>query len=130
MDFNSKPETVTEALARWDAGELLWSVEMGGLGPGYEQAIQVAAVEICRRLNGPFALPTDREVLSAAFDLALDQAIRAEPVLGGLSGAMAGAAKSLAAQFLHNGWRGALEKFEAQCPDQRDRLIQIRKSFP
>ena len=27
-----------EQLRRWDAGDSIWTVEMGGLGPGYEQA--------------------------------------------------------------------------------------------
>src|SRR5581483_2130454 len=28
-------------LARWDAGRAVWSIEMGGLGPGYEQCIHI-----------------------------------------------------------------------------------------
>lgn len=35
-------------LARWDSGRSVWSVEMGGLGPGYEQVIQIIAAEILR----------------------------------------------------------------------------------
>ncbi|KKK93920.1 hypothetical protein LCGC14_2688070 [marine sediment metagenome] len=35
------PKTLDEAIERWDAGRSLFSVEMGGLGPGYEQAIQI-----------------------------------------------------------------------------------------
>ncbi len=37
-----------EQLRRWDAGETIWTIEMGGMGPGYEQAIQVLAIEIVR----------------------------------------------------------------------------------
>ncbi len=34
-------ETAKDALAAWDRGEIVHSVEMGGIGPGYEQAIQI-----------------------------------------------------------------------------------------
>ena len=37
-----------EWLRRWDAGEGVWSIEMGGIGPGYEQCIQITAAEILR----------------------------------------------------------------------------------
>ncbi len=37
-----------EWLKRWDEGKIVWSIEMGGLGPGYEQALQIAAVEVLR----------------------------------------------------------------------------------
>ena len=39
-----------EWLERWDAGKPVWSVSMGGIGPGYEQALQIAAAETVRRL--------------------------------------------------------------------------------
>lgn len=42
------PETARELVSQWDSGETIWSIEMGGLGPGYEQAIQILAVEITR----------------------------------------------------------------------------------
>src|SRR5690349_6978437 len=31
-------------VARFDEGRSVWSIEMGGLGPGYEQALQITAV--------------------------------------------------------------------------------------
>jgi hypothetical protein len=37
-----------EWLRRWDEGRSVWSIEMGGLGPGYEQCIHVTAAEILR----------------------------------------------------------------------------------
>src|SRR6266403_1363829 len=39
-----------EWLRRWDEGRSVWSIEMGGMGPGYEQAIQVVAAEVVRHL--------------------------------------------------------------------------------
>lgn len=41
-------KTVEDVLRRWDEGSSVWSVEMGGLGPGYEQCIQVLAMELIR----------------------------------------------------------------------------------
>jgi len=37
-------------LKRWDEGKGVWSIEMGGIGPGYEQAIQITVAEILRHL--------------------------------------------------------------------------------
>jgi hypothetical protein len=47
--------TAQEALSRWDAGDIVWTVSMSGMGPGYEQAIHVLVFEIIRD-NDP--LPT------------------------------------------------------------------------
>src|SRR5687768_3007466 len=45
IDPDPIPETVEDALRQWDAGETVFTVEMGGLGPGYEMAIQGLAFE-------------------------------------------------------------------------------------
>lgn len=37
-------------LRKWDAGDSVWSIELGGLGPGYEQAIQITGMEVLRHL--------------------------------------------------------------------------------
>ena len=39
-----------EWLRRWDAGGICWSIEMGGLGPGYEQCIQITVAEVLRHM--------------------------------------------------------------------------------
>lgn len=42
-------ESAADWLARWDAGKSVWSYAMcPSMGPGYEQAIQVAAAELLR----------------------------------------------------------------------------------
>jgi hypothetical protein len=41
---------IHEWLKRWDEGHSVWSIEMGGLGPGYEQAIQITTVEVVKHL--------------------------------------------------------------------------------
>ena len=42
------PEHAREALARWDRGWNVFTIEMGGLGPGYEQCIHIAVFELIR----------------------------------------------------------------------------------
>ena len=47
-DFFGAAPTAQEQLKRWDEGRSIWTISMGGLGPSYEQAIQVLAIEIVR----------------------------------------------------------------------------------
>jgi hypothetical protein len=56
---SARPETAAEALARWDDGKTVWTVEMGGLGPGYEQAIHVTAFELIREALALDSRPID-----------------------------------------------------------------------
>ena len=44
----SKSLTNDQVLALWEAKEPVWTVEMGGLGAGYEQAIQEMAFDFFR----------------------------------------------------------------------------------
>jgi hypothetical protein len=112
------PETVDDALAKWDAGEPVFSVEMGGIGPGYEQCIQVVAFELMRELRG-----VDLES-PGAHGRADSVAHALSPKLGGMSCAQVGAAMNLASNFLRKGYRAALR----ELPDER--LIQVSKNFP
>lgn len=119
------PETALDALARWDRGESVFTVEMGGLGPGYEQVIHIMAFEIIRkwgaRKDDILELPTDER-----FD-ALAGAVSSEIMqkIGGPSGAQMGAAVSLAWITIDRGWREAIKD-----PAVKDRLIQVQKGFP
>lgn len=116
-------------LARWDAGKGIWSIEMGGLGPGYEQCIQITAAEVLRYL-------IDNKVDCAsqyegdawkALSSAIDKSLWANPKINdlGLSGAQAGAAKSLGTMLYKLGPRGMMN-------DERvkDRHIQVQRTFP
>lgn len=120
-EYDPIPETVTEALAKWDAGESVFTVEMGGLGPGYEMAIQGLAFELMRvylRVNDWKVIDhaaleyLDREVISRC---------DSEP-WGGFSGAQVGAARNIAAAVCKRGYRVALRN-EAV----KERLIQVSK---
>lgn len=101
----------TDLLARWDAGRGVWSVQMGGFGPGYEQALQIAAFEVLRYLLGGGSLDTADSILPSIDYL-------------GLSGAQWGAARGLAKAFHDNGPRWVHETYPAE------RHIQVSANFP
>ena len=115
----SAPETwsAVELVAAWDRGDSLWTVEMGGLGPGYEQAIQVAMIEIVRdNIDKPLPVPEDADSWG-------DDTLRKHSsALGGLSGAQAGAARSLAYRILKNGYGPTLDSMRQH---DKERLTQV-----
>jgi hypothetical protein len=113
-----------EWLERWDEGERpVWSVEMGGLGPGYEQCIQITAAEILRWLIEHIPNIEDGEWAKSGSPMNKEVSAIVRPL--GLSGAQWGAALNLAAMFYKQGPANALR-------DERvaDRLIQVMKNFP
>ena len=117
------PKTAAEALHKWDAGGPVFTIELGGLGPGYEQAIHVLVFELIRDYkDSPLAnfAPEDRDAWSRWGEPAVDRLNET----CGFSGAQVGAAKNYAYQVLKHGWRHMV----MQAPD--DRLIQVSRSFP
>lgn len=116
-------------LKRWDAGRSVWSIEMGGIGPGYEQCIQITAAEILRHLLERKYEPAswddretwrrDREEIEAAGFA--NERISAL----GLSGGQWGSAMNLALHFYRRGPRAVMM-------DERvkDRHIQVSRPFP
>lgn len=114
------PKTAREALSRWDAGELLFTVEMDGLGPSYEQAIHIGVFEIIRDNLGK-RLPKNGKPLGDFGDKTLS---RLDEKIGGFNGAMWCAARTLAARYLVFGYAKTLESVPAK------RHIQISKKFP
>jgi hypothetical protein len=126
------PLTARSALAKWDAGDSLFTIEMGGLGPGYEQAIHVAVMETIRILlecdcenRFQLAREADRKPALDAVDTALMEANRSQGLR--LSGAQAGAAKSLVYHVMWDGWRVTMLAMKNK---DGDRMIQISKAFP
>lgn len=117
--------TLDAALEKWDSDSWpVWTIEMGGLGPGYEQAIQVGAFELAKRLKNA-TLPDDNSAMNDALDEHLYAVIKAvAPVLDGLSGAQAGAIKGLAYHFVKDGYTETLLQVE---PERR---IQVSRTFP
>jgi hypothetical protein len=121
--------TPAEWLAKWDRGDSVWSVEMGGFGPGYEQCIQITAAGVLRfmldkkldasKWSAGGTWRDDEKVISAAlFEVPAIEAL-------GLSGAQWGAACSLAATLYR---RGPIEALSD--PVVKDRLILVSKTFP
>lgn len=121
-------QTAKEAIVAWDAGESLWTIEMGGLGPGYEQCIQTAALEILR--DAIAAEEASEEPLNLESFMALrDSTIsKHDEALGGMSGAQAGAATQIAWKAYTLGW-GAMLK-EAKDQGVEDRFILVSSHWP
>jgi len=116
-------------LARWDAGKGVWSIEMGGLGPGYEQCIQIVAAEVLRYLIDNKVDPANQyggDAWNALSD-DIDKSLWKKPFLNdmGLTGAQVGAAKNLAARLYADGPRKVMNE-----PSIKDRHIQVSRDFP
>lgn len=124
-------ETAADLLASWDAGDIIWTLSMGGLGPGYEQAIQTMAVEFTRAGIASGWKPSgDNEADNKAWRAICDERMRQiDDAIGGASGAQFGAACWLAYQWLHNGGPRALAKRADEQQDE-DRVIMCSKAFP
>lgn len=118
-----------EWLKRWDGGGTVWSIEMGGLGPGYEQAIQVTVAEILRWFleHKPDLSLWEDETVYRAQREEMDKWSFANPTIKalGLSGAQFGAAVSLASKLYRDGPRHVM-----QVKSIKDRHIQVSRNFP
>jgi hypothetical protein len=119
----------TDWLKRWDEGGIVWSISMGGFGPGYEQSIQIACVEVLRfLLEKEYNVSTweDRKVWEHC-RCKIEEAGFKNPVIEklGLSGAQWGAAVNLAVHFYRRGPRAIMTD-----PEVKHRHIQIQRSFP
>lgn len=121
---------ITEWLARWDKGGSVWSISMGGLGPGYEQAIQLLAAEVVRHFvatdaNWWSATEEENNAAWKAVRKSCDDIVTRIDKHIGFSGAQVGAAIQLAAHLYRKGPRACMED-EAV----KDRHIQVSKGMP
>jgi hypothetical protein len=117
-------ETNAEIIEKWNGGGICWSVELGGLGPGYEQCIQMLLFEILTKWGDKPMPKDDGENYPKEYeDLANETASTMDKELG-FSGARVGAAKATAYQFIKYGYAAQM----AKAP--KDRLIQVSKNFP
>lgn len=118
-----------EWLRRWDAGRSVWTIEMGGLGPGYEQCIHIVCAEVLRYWLDTGVTADDfatDESCKALSDRTREWAFQNETIKKlGLSGAQYGAGVHIAGHLLRRGPR-AIMKDEAV----KDRHIQVSRSFP
>lgn len=120
------PETAAQALEKWDKGESVFTVSMGGLGPGYEQVIHILAFEFIREFKDrDWSREWAKDELKALGDEMDEWAFKAEFYKKlGPSGAQHGAARQMAYQYMQYGYRHMVER----AP--KDRLIQVSKFFP
>lgn len=102
MDDGFSPAVdAKEQLRRWDSGRSIWSIEMGGIGPGYEQAIQTLAIEIVRdELTKPVPEKPDREWGMSTVERIDIKLPDGRYSCGGFSGAQVRAARQLAYSWL------------------------------
>lgn len=114
-----------ELLDRWDAGKSVWTIEMGGISPGYEQCIQLTGFEMMRVL---LAKGVDLNTLKEDEVRPLyDEVSEATNWLShhlGLSGAQHGAAWNMATVIVRHG------PVKAMLMVTNDRRQQNRKFFP
>lgn len=119
----------TDWLKRWDEGKSVWTISMGGLGPGYEQCIHITCAEILRvMLDKRYDVEkwADKDEWRKVRD-EIDDLVMKVPCVEelGLSGAQWGAAMNVAAFLYRQGPRAVMK-------DERvkDRHIQVSKIFP
>lgn len=124
-------KTAQELIDAWDAGETIWSIEMGGLGPGYEQALQVAAIEMTRKAIY-FKQCGDKEKDTEVFTMLCDEALKLiDDKLGGLSGAQYGAARYLAWNWITKGPETLYKIYrDAEKEGKENRMIQVSNMWP
>ena len=122
MSYELIAPDAAEQLRRWDAGDTIWTIEMGGMGPGYEQAIQTVAIEIVRDNLGK-TLP-EEEDKEANQQFGMSTLNRIDQYIG-MSGAQFGAARWLAYQWLKIGPKALQAEINL-----KDRHIQASRIWP
>ena len=126
-------QEVQEMLRKWDSGDTIWTIEMGGFGPGYEQALQICMVEICRAaIKDPCRQDENDEQYSNRFKVLRDNVVHAiDSMCGGFSGSQVDAATQIAFRFVTDGPEKAFASFKEQRSDDfSDRHIMISKFWP
>jgi len=130
MDSAIKEE-LTQWLDTWDSGRPVPTIEMGGLGPGYEQAIQITTVELLRHMlsanyDSSEWMSTDSDSWKKDKD-ALNTFGHSSSLINtlGLSGAQWGAALNLSTMLFMHGVAGVMNDTRV-----KDRRIRVSKGFP
>ena len=119
----------TEWLRRWDAGRIVWTIEMGGFGPGYEQCIHITCAEILRYMLAQNYIAdlwkNDAGWKQVREDI--ETMSHKNPIIKtlGLSGAQWGAAMNLASQIYRHGPAKVMQDKRV-----KDRHIQVSHTFP
>lgn len=123
------PKSAEEWLKRWHENHIVWSINLSGMGRGYEQCCQVIAAEFIQIMidkkydasqwNSSGLYQKDRkEIENLSFENEIIMSL--DP-----TGAQVAVALGLAARFYKDGPRKWLED-----PANKDRLIRVQKHFP
>ncbi len=109
-------EQAQKLIESWDNGDLINTIEMGGLGPSYEQAIQVAAIEFTRAgLSFETTGEANKRADFERWKVLCDETIqKIDTDLGGLTGAQFGAAAQLAWLWVTKGPEYVLESVKEE----------------
>jgi hypothetical protein len=120
---------IKEWLKRWDEGRSVWSIEMGGLGPGYEQCIQITCAEIVRFMiskNYDTSKWNDenewKKIRNSVEKMSSENEIIEKL---GLSGAQWGGALNLAIHLYRDGPKEVMKDKKVE-----NRKIQVQRTFP
>lgn len=110
----------------WIQKRNVWSVELGGLGPGYEQAIQ------CLLFEGMALWPKGKLVPKPKGDEIPQEvedhfAYVHKDLKLHLSGAQFYAARDTAYSFMTRGYAKVMNSIQST---DKDRLIQVNREFP
>lgn len=102
----------------WDKGDIIRCVELGGIGPGYEQAIVIAVIEFTR------ALAEHKPTTWTGAVNVTDRVMRDRLAGCGYSGAQVGMARAFALSAVVCGWENLVSAYG----DNRFNLAS--KKFP
>lgn len=122
--MNVSDMTWQQAADKWSQGLDVWSAELGGIGPSYEQAIQNLLFEILVQIPKSTTYPTNLHKYPEDFEMVVKRCVNKLNQTHGFSGAQVDAAKATAFQFITYGYKHMMEKL----PDER--AILVCKSFP
>lgn len=117
-----KNEELIALVTAYNNGDIVESVEMGGMGDGYEGAIQTVGFAIMEYLC-PISVPAKVERHNAIVEKATVEAMASIPDMG-YSGAQVGAAQNMAAFLWRYGVSGGMDKARKDIPE---RIIRARK---
>ena len=110
-------ETLQDTIKKWRAGEIVWSADLGGMGPGYEQAIQVLLWELCSRWDGQMPPLTDDNYPKEFTDFT--DIVVHDLKNWGFSGAQVAQARVTAYQFIVHGYAEMMNKL----PEERRIMV-------
>lgn len=111
-------------IADFDRGAIVETVSMGGMGTGYEAAIQDCAIETMRSLVEEEVPEEDAKFAQIVTEIADKAAFKLDDKHG-FSGAQVGAAKNIAAVFWKKTPEVGLEMMRAKDPT---RILKMRKA--